>query len=209
MTNYQLPITKSQLRRKMQARRSALSEAEREAAAAAFTRNALAFFSSSFRTAARPEKSRSLRRYAAFEMTQPAVAGYWPIRGELDVRPLLTALHEQGKQICLPLVPATGRILSFHRWEPGMALEQGPFGTRQPPASAPEVTPGILLVPLLAFDSENHRLGHGGGYYDATLAQRRVQNPDLFALGCAYAFQRVETLPADPHDMRLDAVLTD
>jgi 5-formyltetrahydrofolate cyclo-ligase len=64
--------------------------------------------------------------------------------------------------------------------------------------------PQLLLVPLLAFDAQGHRLGHGGGFYDRTIAAFGVR-----AIGIAYAGQEVETLPHEPHDMKLDAVLTE
>ena len=64
--------------------------------------------------------------------------------------------------------------------------------------------PNILLVPLLAFDNQGHRLGYGGGFYDRTIALLKVP-----AIGIAYAGQEVSALPAEDHDVRLDAVLTE
>ena len=64
--------------------------------------------------------------------------------------------------------------------------------------------PGLLIVPLLAFDAQGHRLGYGGGFYDRTLALLKVP-----AVGIAYAGQQVASLPHGPHDMALDMVVTE
>jgi 5-formyltetrahydrofolate cyclo-ligase len=68
----------------------------------------------------------------------------------------------------------------------------------------PRAAPDLLLVPLLAFDGRGHRLGYGGGFYDRTLALLGVP-----AIGIAYAGQEVSSLPAEPHDRRLTAILTE
>ena len=104
------------------------------------------------------------------------VAGYWPMRDELDPRPLMEALAAQGCRLVLPAVAGPDAPLAFRLWQPGGGLEDGPYGTRHPPASSPQAAPGLLLVPLLAFDRHGYRLGYGGGFYDRTLA-------DLSALG--------------------------
>jgi 5-formyltetrahydrofolate cyclo-ligase len=61
-----------------------------------------------------------------------------------------------------------------------------------------------LLVPLLAFDSDGYRLGYGGGFYDRTLEILQVP-----AFGIAYAGQEIASLPREPHDRRLDMILTE
>ena len=136
------------------------------------------------------------------------VAGTWPMGEEADPRPLLAALAERGHPLALPMVTAKASPLRFRRWSPGEALEKGPHGTHQPLASAPEVTPDILLVPLLAFDPEGHRLGYGGGYYDRTLEGLRAARKVL-AIGLAFAAQQAEALPATAHDQRLDWIITE
>ena len=122
---------------------------------------------------------------------------------EIDVRPLLNALHARGHPVLLPFTPPCGQPLSFRRWQPGDALRPGRFGTL---TSIGEIgTPDVLLVPLLAWDGRGHRLGYGGGYYDRTLALL----PGRCAIGCAYDVQRVPELPVGPHDIPLDAVATE
>ncbi len=87
--------------------------------------------------------------------------------------------------------------------QPGVALLPGRWGTTHP--DGPEAEPDFLLVPLLAWDGAGRRLGYGGGYYDRTLAAL----PGRFRLGCAFACQRVDEVPAGPHDPLLDAVATE
>lgn len=131
------------------------------------------------------------------------VAGFWPLDGEIDIRPLLLALVGRGHPVALPVTPPRGQPLRFARWRPGEALHPGPFGTRHP-AGEP-LTPDALLVPLLAFDARGGRLGYGGGYYDRTLAAL----PGHRSIGCAFAAQEVTSVPAGPTDMRLHAVATE
>lgn len=132
-----------------------------------------------------------------------SVAGFWPMGQEVDIRPLLHALHARGHPILLPVTPPRGQPLTFCRWRPGDALQPERFGTFRPigePGS-----PDLLLVPLLAWDGQGRRLGYGGGFYDCTLAGL----PGRLAIGCAYAAQQVPEVPAGPRDMPLDAVATE
>jgi 5-formyltetrahydrofolate cyclo-ligase len=133
------------------------------------------------------------------------VSGFWPMGQEIDIRPLLHALHDRGHPIALPVTPRRGLPLAFRRWRPGDELARGPMGTRQPGPEAEALTPGFLLVPLLAFDRRGHRLGYGGGYYDRTLAAL----PGAVALGVAHAAQELDEVPAGPEDARLAAIATE
>lgn len=133
-----------------------------------------------------------------------AVAGFWPLPGEIDIRPLLVALAARGHTILLPVTPRPGSPLAFGRWQPGDALRPGRFGTMVPAAADPR-SPDALLVPLIAFDRRGHRLGYGGGYYDRTLAAL----PGARAIGCAFAAQEVAEIPCGPYDVPLHAVATE
>jgi len=81
------------------------------------------------------------------------------------------------------------------------------MGIPRPPDDAPEVTPSVLLVPLAAFDDRGYRVGYGGGFYDRTLAKLRAAGPAT-AVGVAFAAQRVDRVPNEPHDEPLDWILT-
>lgn len=136
----------------------------------------------------------------------PVVAGYWPLGDEIDPRPLMARLAGLGAQLCLPRTAADGRM-DFRAWSPGAPLEAVRFGLQEPAADAPSCEPGLVLVPLLGFDSSGHRLGHGKGYYDRYLAARR-QAGCVFACGLAHEVQHVAGLPGEAHDQRLDWVVT-
>lgn len=134
-----------------------------------------------------------------------AVSGFWPMDTEIDIRPLLLALHGRGHAVLLPVTPPRGQALRFRRWFPGQRLVARKFGLHEPPADAPLATPDFLLVPLVAFDSAGRRLGHGAGYYDRTLASL----PRAGRLGVAFAAQQVDRVPAGPHDVPLPAIATE
>lgn len=136
------------------------------------------------------------------------VSGYWPIRDEVDTRPLMDLLHAAGHPIGLPVIVGRDTPLVFRAWRPGEPLIDGTFATSVPPESAPEVTPEILLVPLLAFDRTGYRLGYGGGFYDRTIGKLRAAGGCL-AVGVAYAGQQVDDVPRDPFDQPLDRIITD
>ena len=131
------------------------------------------------------------------------VAGYLPIGDEIDPTLLMSFLDIQGHALALPVVIGEGQALAFRLWEPGIALEDGPLGTRHPASSEP-VVPTIILTPLLAFDRQGYRLGWGGGYYDRTLA-----GLDAITVGLAYAAQEVEAVPHDTFDQSLDWIVTE
>lgn len=143
----------------------------------------------------------------ALQGAEGPVAGYWPIRTEIDPRPVMEILSEQGVDLCLPEVVAPAAPLRFRRWRPGAALAPAPFGLSVP-RDAPEVTPRVLIVPMLAFDAARYRLGYGGGHYDRTLAALRA-GPGVRAVGYAYAAQGVAAVPREPTDARLDVITTE
>ncbi len=131
------------------------------------------------------------------------IAGFWPIRQEIDIRPLLHALYHRGNEVALPVTAQRGEQLSFRIWRPGETLLPEPFGTVRPTGDI--VLPDTLLIPLLAFDAAGGRLGYGGGFYDRTLAAL----PGCLRLGCAFAAQQVDAVPVGPYDVRMDAVATE
>ncbi|MBE7217610.1 MAG: 5-formyltetrahydrofolate cyclo-ligase [Caulobacteraceae bacterium] len=136
------------------------------------------------------------------------VALYRPQGAELDPWALAARLRAQGAHLALPVAVAADAPLLFRLPLEGAALPPDAAGVPAPGPEAPEVTPDLVVTPLLAFDGTGARLGQGGGYYDRTLGALRARGR-VAALGLAYAGQEVERLPAEPHDQRLDAVLTE
>jgi 5-formyltetrahydrofolate cyclo-ligase len=138
------------------------------------------------------------------------VSAFWPMPGELDLRPLLEALHARGCVCGLPVVVGRHTPLVFRSWEPGVALVTSRFGIAEPGPDRPTVRPQHALVPLLAFDDEGYRLGYGGGFYDRTLATLRSDGAGpLVAIGVGLEAQRRPSLPREAFDARLDWLLTD
>ncbi len=173
-----------------------LAEAKRAARAAALAR----------RAGSDPALGAALARHVLADMPPPAgakVSGFWPMGDEIDIRPLLHALHERGHAVLLPHTPRLGNPLIFRHWHPDIAMIPERFGTFRPDGEIG--VPDWLFVPLLAFDRAGRRLGYGGGFYDRTLAGL----PGAVAVGCAYAAQEADEVPADGLDMRLDAVATE
>lgn len=140
-----------------------------------------------------------------------AVAGYWPMEDELDPRPLMLALQQRGAILLLPGVATQkAQPLVFRRWDDiSVAPPAGRFGIPAPPEGAPVIAPDILIVPLVGFDVAGHRLGMGGGFYDATLAALRGSGRNILAVGYAFAVQQVAELPSGPLDERLDRAVTE
>ncbi|MEW5422435.1 5-formyltetrahydrofolate cyclo-ligase [Amorphus sp. 3PC139-8] len=140
--------------------------------------------------------------------TEPSlVAGFWPIRDEIDVRPLMAEIAATGHRLALPAIGADDRLV-FREWADGVPLDPARFGTSEPGQDSPECHPTLLLVPLVAFDREGIRLGYGKGYYDGAIARLSALGP-VRTIGVAFSTQEVDAVPAEPHDRRLDAVLTE
>jgi 5-formyltetrahydrofolate cyclo-ligase len=135
-------------------------------------------------------------------------AGYMPIHSELSPLVLLENLVGLGCDVALPITPKVGQPLGFHRWEIDGLLDDGPYGTKQPPARNDKCTPDVILAPMLAFDAGGWRLGYGGGFYDRTVAGLRGFGRRVTLIGIAYEGQKLDKIPVGPFDMPLDAVLS-
>ena len=130
---------------------------------------------------------------------------YWPIKGELDLRPLMTDLHVAGVTLALPLVEQKAAPLVFRRWTPDTIMVRGDWNIPVPPPEADALTPDITLAPLVGWDSAGFRLGYGGGYFDRTLAALR---PRPFNIGIGFHSTCLITIFPQPHDIPLDVILT-
>lgn len=135
-----------------------------------------------------------------------AIAGYMPIRTEVSPLPVMAEMVAQGA-VGVPVILGAGQPLEFHRWTPDCAMIEGAFGAMVPQDGI-DVVPEVLIVPLVAFDRAGNRLGYGGGFYDRTLEKLRAQRPTI-AIGYAYAAQEAESLPLEPTDQPLDAIVTE
>ncbi|MGX9856005.1 5-formyltetrahydrofolate cyclo-ligase [Limimaricola variabilis] len=134
------------------------------------------------------------------------VAGYMPMRTEIDPLPAMAVAAETAR-VGVPVIDGPGLPLRFREWRPGCALEPGRFGA-QVPVSGDWIEPRIVIVPLVAFDRQGHRLGYGGGFYDRTLARLRALG-SVTAVGFAFAAQEAVEIPIEPTDQPLDLIVTE
>ena len=115
--------------------------------------------------------------------------------------------YENGRHLALPWFANRLAPMIFRAWTDPFDLsdlEPGPWGTLQPGPEAAEVVPDVAFVPLVGFTAAGHRLGQGGGHYDRWLGE----HPDTLPIGLAWDIQLCESLPIEPHDQRLAAIVT-
>lgn len=158
----------------------------------------------------RIEKSLAMAEHGAEIAFEPGtvVSGFSPIRSEADIRPLMFALREKGARLCLPVVLDRETIV-FRDLVRGAELVDTGFGTAGPGPEAEVLDPQVLLVPLSAFDAAGNRIGYGAGHYDRAIARLREKGMTPRLVGIAFSCQEVEAVPAEPHDVPLDAILTE
>lgn len=139
---------------------------------------------------------------------QSHIALYIPLKGEVDCRNLIDMLLRAGHTTCLPVVQERGLPLLFRQYRTGDFLQRGMLGPMEPDPATREVIPDILVLPMLGYNRQGYRLGYGTGFYDRTLAQLRAMKP-LRVIGLAYSLQETDDLPIEPHDARLDVIITE
>ena len=138
------------------------------------------------------------------------VALYASLPGEVPTDAVFAAALAAGKTVCFPVVPAQGRRLAFRSVTRASDLvPPGKLAIREPDASCPDVGLEVIdlfVVPGVGFTRACHRLGQGGGYYDATLA---AASPRSRRVGLAFSEHVLATLPVTPTDVPVDAVVTE
>ena len=159
----------------------------------------------------RNAEERSLcRRLREFLGTNPrTITAFVPLKDEVDIRPVLQELLEEGWRIFLPTFQ--GGALAFRQALRLDNLKPGHLNIPEPPSSSPLLDGhelDIALVPGRAFTKKGQRLGRGNGGYDLWIAQQRKWNPRTRYVGIALECQIVDELPLEPHDQKLDMVLT-
>jgi 5-formyltetrahydrofolate cyclo-ligase len=130
---------------------------------------------------------------------------FWPINHEMNFLSWGEDLSRQGKILCLPVVVTPKEPLEYWRWKQGDPLGRGIWDIPVP-AHRHLVTPDLMLAPMVGFDRANYRLGYGGGYFDRTLAAMR---PRPMVVGVGFEFSALETIFPQPHDIPMDAVVTE
>lgn len=154
----------------------------------------------------------SLRAQRAFLSTAEygratVLALYAPIHNELDTSLVFSTALDNGKRVVYPVV--TGSSLEFRLVAGDDDFQAGAYGIREPVASCPVMAIGeadIIVVPGVAYDLTGHRIGYGKGYYDKALHQLEGGG---HLVGFCFDFQVVDALKDEPHDVRMDLIVTD
>jgi 5-formyltetrahydrofolate cyclo-ligase len=135
-------------------------------------------------------------------------SAFLPVKDEPDTLPLIAALAGNGFRTALPITVSRAAPLTFRLWRPGDPTRPGALNIPEPLASAEIVDPDLLFVPLACFDRRGHRIGYGAGHYDRSLEGLRAKGP-VTAVGVAYSAAQAPEIPDEPHDQRLDFILTE
>jgi 5-formyltetrahydrofolate cyclo-ligase len=143
------------------------------------------------------------------------IACYMAAKAELNTLPIIQMIWQAGKKCYLPVISHSTQSLHFFLYEQNDALMQNQYGILEPSPSQSISIPNnqldLVLVPMMGFDLQCHRLGTGGGYYDRSFAFRLLQPkprmPRLIGLG--YACQAIDTLPTESWDVPMDGVFTE
>jgi 5-formyltetrahydrofolate cyclo-ligase len=133
------------------------------------------------------------------------VSGYWPLRGEPDLRGWLEGLESRGGRCALPVVVETQGPLVFRIWRRGEKLERGVWDIPVP-VDGEEVRPEVMLAPVVGYDRDGYRLGYGGGYFDRTLAA--IPRRPLI-IGVGYSQAAIMTIYPEHHDIPMDKIVTE
>ncbi len=136
------------------------------------------------------------------------VSGFLPIRTEVDLRPLMAHFASKGARLCVPAIIDKETIV-FRELVRGTPMIDMGFGTVGPGPEATILDPTLMLMPLAAFDGKGNRIGYGAGYYDRAIARLRSKGIQPRLVGIAFDCQQVEAVPFEPHDVPLDAILTE
>jgi 5-formyltetrahydrofolate cyclo-ligase len=136
------------------------------------------------------------------------VSAFMPMRSEVDVRPLMFAFSAKGARVCVPAI-LDKTTIEFRELVRGAPLIDMGFGTVGPGPEAAVLDPTLMFVPLAAFDNAGNRIGYGAGYYDRAIQRLRDKGITPRLVGVAFDCQQVDVVPFEPHDVPLDAMLTE
>ena len=133
---------------------------------------------------------------------------YYPSNYEVDTLGFIEKAVKRNFKISLPVIRPSGKM-SFKSWKYKDPLYVSAFGTLEPLDSQKDIIPDLVMVPLVAFDSQLNRLGYGKGYYDRILEKINFTKKKRIFLGMAYSFQKYKKIPINKHDVKLDYILTE
>ena len=129
---------------------------------------------------------------------------YYPSNYEVNVLSLFQLIKKIKIKTLLPVIKPNNQM-SFVEWQYLDPLKVNEFGILEPCLASKPLFPDFMLVPLLAFDSNNNRLGYGKGFYDKFLEKKK----NIITIGIAFSFQKYNKLPVSNLDIKLDYILTE
>jgi len=134
------------------------------------------------------------------------IGGYYPSNYEIDDLAILDLLEKKNFKVSLPIIKKNNQM-NFYSWSRNDPLKINKFGIPEP-VSSKIFYPDILLVPLVAFDSNLNRLGYGGGYYDRYI-EKIEKIKKVIKIGLAFSFQKISSIPINQYDKQLDFIVTE
>ena len=135
------------------------------------------------------------------------IALYYPSNFELNVLKLLEFDYILAQDILLPITDKNN-LMSFFPWKKNDVLIVNRFGMLEPAKTQAKI-PDVMIIPILAFDKNKHRLGYGKGFYDRYLNKYLKQFKNILTVGVAFSFQRHHKLPINQNDVKLDLIITE
>jgi len=139
------------------------------------------------------------------KITKKIVGGYYPVNFEFDDLELLKRFEKNKFNISLPIIKKNFQM-DFYSWSFSDLLRINKYGIPEPEPKK-MIYPDILLIPLVAFDKNLNRLGYGGGYYDRLIA-RISKKKKIIKIGLAHPIQKIDKVPINPYDQKLDYIVT-
>ena len=140
------------------------------------------------------------------KLNNKIIGGYYPYNYEIDVLEILKLLKKKNYKISLPKIGKKNQM-NFFEWSFDKPLSINKYGIPEP-ISKKIIYPDVLMIPLVAFDDNLNRLGYGGGYYDRYLA-KFFKKKKIIKIGIAYSFQKLQKIPTNKYDIRLDNVFSE
>ena len=143
-----------------------------------------------------------------YKNKQLNISSYYPSSFEVDTLNIFKTKISSKLKFCLPVIISDNKI-AFYEWKNKDILKINKYGMLEPAFLAKQKVPDIMLVPLLAFDKKNNRLGYGGGFYDRYLNKYLHIFKNITTVGVAFSFQKHHKLPTTKNDVKLNYILTE
>jgi len=144
-----------------------------------------------------------------FKNNKIIIGGYYPSNYEVNILNFLYLASKKNFKIVLPVIKSSTSML-FKPWSIQDPLFVSKFGILEPEnIKNKDITPDLVMVPLVAFDMKLNRIGYGKGYYDRKLKKFKKKKKHIISVGIASSFQKYKNIPINKHDFKLDYIFTE